>query len=235
MPEESLLVEPATPAPASETPSSSAPTATEKPTPDGADETQTASPEPADSLLSETKGKEGQEKRPEVPASEKLSYDGLVLPEESTLDAAHLTAVKEFATANKLTPEAAQAVLERDDDQRTSMEAANLESWTVQAKEWRGEVEADKELGGDALPVTLTNAKTALAKFFPSEFVAQLGESGFGNHPGLIRGLAAVGAAMAEPTTAPTGGAAASTKSDWETFYPNSGKEPGTEHSHIAL
>ncbi len=68
-----------------------------------------------------------------------------------------------------------------------------------QVAAWGDEVRHDKELGGSAIESTLAYARAGLAQFDPERKLYQvLQETGYANHPLVIRFLAAIGRAHAE-------------------------------------
>lgn len=92
-------------------------------------------------------------------------------------------------------------------------------------KKWGDDVKADKELGGDKLPVTQANIKRAMDRFAPegSVFRTLVNDSGYGNHPEFVRVFNAIGRAMAEDKTLlggnATGGGEKGKKSDADVIY----------------
>jgi hypothetical protein len=101
--------------------------------------------------------------------------------------------------------------------------------------DWAKEAMADPELGGQNWKKTEANVAKALDYFVgpkvtkndkgedvPNQFRQLLDETGFGNHPEMIRAWAKIGALVAEDGTFARGsGAAAPTLSREEVLYPN--------------
>ena len=122
----------------------------------------------------------------------------LALPDTSPLDPKVVTQVAEFAKANKLTNEAAQAVLAQMDagasESLKVLEAANKPGGTLyeaRVKEWGQSALTAFDLGNgskDRLNAVLVEAQAELAKAPPAikEF---LESSGYGSHPDAIRWL----------------------------------------------
>lgn len=63
---------------------------------------------------------------------------------------------------------------------------------------WEAEARADKEFGGVNLDANLELGKRVLARFADERLIKDLTESGFGNHPGMVRLLAQIGKGMKE-------------------------------------
>lgn len=122
----------------------------------------------------------------------------LALPDTSPLDPKVVEQVTAFAKANRLTNEAAQAVLAQMDagvgETLKVLEAANKPGGTLyeaRVKEWGQSALAAYDLGNgspDRLKAVLVEAQAELAKAPPAikEF---LETSGYGSHPDAIRWL----------------------------------------------
>lgn len=90
------------------------------------------------------------------------------------------------------------------------------------------ELQADPEVGGKALEESRSHAAKAIAHYIPnaeerSQFSTFLNESGFGNHPLLMRIVAGAGKAISEATTA-AGRDSGKPTSEAEKFYGAQGK-----------
>lgn len=71
--------------------------------------------------------------------------------------------------------------LEAQDDSRRRQ-------WREQVEQWRRDVAADPEMGGDRLAGTVARAQLALERFDTDGSIGRLlEESGYGNHPAVIR------------------------------------------------
>lgn len=154
-------------------------------------------------------------------AQQQQVYD-LKLPDGSSLDGTYLEQTKQLAKDLGLTPEAAQKLVERDNALTQGMTQQQVAKWNEQVTQWEGAVKSDKEIGGNHFQASVTDARTALDKFGTPEFKAMLNQSGYGNHPELIRLLSRVGKAMREDrmVTTPSSGSAQKEKSMVDVFYP---------------
>lgn len=135
------------------------------------------------------------------PAPAEIKYD-LKIPEKAPLTAEDVTAVTEFAKANKMSAEVAQAVL----NERAKL-VENFQKGVVKAQEtgfqklwtdWTLETKADKDFGGDKLPESQKSVQRFISRYADPDFAAELAKSPFGNHRGFFRMLARAGMAMAE-------------------------------------
>jgi len=81
---------------------------------------------------------------------------------------------------------------------------------------------ADKEIGGDKFEENVGVAKLAIDAYFTPEFKKFLNESGLGNHPEMIRGLAKAGAPLKPDGWVPGSKAITQPAGDARVLYPNS-------------
>lgn len=146
----------------------------------------------------------------------------LKLPEGSSLDATYLEQTKAMAKDLGLTQEAAQKLVERDNAMMAGFVQQHQTKWNEQVVQWEGVVKSDKEIGGNNFQSSVSDARTALDKFGTPEFKQMLNQSGYGNHPELIRLLSRVGKAMREDKMVTTSSQPArDQKSFAEAFYPS--------------
>ena len=67
-------------------------------------------------------------------------------------------------------------------------EAARRDQWQGQVSQWRQEVAQDPHLGGDNMATSVARAQLALDRFDQSKHIGRLlEESGYGNHPEILR------------------------------------------------
>jgi chemotaxis protein histidine kinase CheA len=168
---------PTTPSPASNAPASDAGTAAEA-----------------------NKGTEAGETKPgEKPEAAKApeSYD-LKLADDSPLDQADVDAVAETAKQLGLTQKQAETLLERQAEAVSAYQQRQVAAHQEQTVKWVDDVRADPEIGGDKFDASVNHARAALDAFGTPEFKQALNDSGFGNHPMLVKFCARVGAAIGE-------------------------------------
>ena len=65
-------------------------------------------------------------------------------------------------------------------------------------EEWANQTKSDKEFGGDRLNENLAVAKKAMDAFGTTELKQLLDQSGFGNHPEVVRAFVKIGKALSE-------------------------------------
>lgn len=91
-------------------------------------------------------------------------------------------------------------------------------AWAKQVDAWEQSVNADPELGGANLAETTEVCKKALAAFGDEELTRYLDETGFGNHPALVKFVHKVGKSLTEDSMIPGNPSGGPKKS----FYQNS-------------
>ena len=103
---------------------------------------------------------------------------------------------KPDATAQHNSPHAGQTEQSpgQDDAQRQfeqrlhQHEAARREQWQGQVSQWRQEVAQDPHLGGNNMAASVARAQLALDRFDQNKHIGRLlEESGYGNHPEVLR------------------------------------------------
>lgn len=160
-------------------------------------------------------------KKPDAP----VAYE-LKLPEGSRLDKSQVDAIVSFAKEKGLSPEVAQAVLERESSAVAQHAKAQTDAWNNQAEQWLKQVETDKEIGGDGFKENISLANRVFQKFGSKELGEELDRTSLGNHPELLRLAVRIGKAMGEDkfVSAPKG-KGTQVKSAAEQLYPNHYKE----------
>lgn len=147
-------------------------------------------------------------------------------PDGMQLDKTALDQFTAVAKELKLPAETAQKVV----DVATAMQQRQLESHTRQVDAWAEEVSTGKTAdgkdlpehlrvpGGEKLNETLAVCKKAVA-LGPPELKQLLNDSGFGNHPAIVKFMYTVGKALSEDRFVP--GDPSAQSSDASRFYPS--------------
>jgi len=128
-------------------------------------------------------------------APDKYEFNAKVADAPDELDPEVLTAFGEVAKELNLPQEAAQKVLDKVAPVIQAKQAKVLEE--VKAG-WVSDSQADKEFGGENLNDNLEVAKSALDAFGNQALKSLLVETGFGNHPEIIRFMYRAGKAISE-------------------------------------
>ena len=95
----------------------------------------------------------------------------------------------------------------------------------LQVQDWEAASRADPEFGGDKLDESLATANRVFAAYDPQgEIRTMLTETGYGNHPALIRFFVAIGRDLSPDRMVGAGGAGGTNANgvNLDAFYPNS-------------
>lgn len=203
-----------TPTPAQDTPEAGTDKETEGTTLEGT--------EPKDEGGEDTKEDEkGTEPKEDDKGSDAPEEYDLKLPEDSQLDPSVTEEIADFAREQGFSNEQAQALLDRE----SNAVASYIEAQDEQVKEiresWLGTSEKDKEIGGDGFKENVELAKRAVDKYGSDEFRQALDETGFGNHPEVLRTFVRIGKAMGEDNIVSPGSGTGS-KGGKKSFYDKS-------------
>ena len=128
-------------------------------------------------------------------APEKYEFNTKITDDSSELDPEVVTAFGEVAKELDLPQDAAQKVLDKVAPVIQAKQAKVLEQVKL---DWANDSQADKEFGGENLAENLNVAKTALDAFGSDSLKSLLHETGFGNHPEIIRFMYKAGKAISE-------------------------------------
>ena len=142
------------------------------------------------SVVSETSEQETKQGAPE-----NYEFNSKVADAPQELDSEVLNAFGDVAKELNLPQEDAQKVLDKVAPVIQERQAKMLEQ--VRA-DWASESQSDEEFGGEALNENLNVAKQALDAFGTDAFKSLLQETGFGNHPEIIRFMYRAGKAISE-------------------------------------
>ena len=128
-------------------------------------------------------------------------YD-LKLPKDSPLQPDAIEKKIADAKERGLTNEQAQKELESEgaiiaSDRKAQAERVNAE-WKKQNETWIADIKNDKEIGGATFEKNMELGKRVAAKYADPGFLKELNDTGFGNHPGLVRMLVKLGKEMGE-------------------------------------
>ena len=138
--------------------------------------------------------KTGESETPEG-APDKYEFNSKVADAPDELDPEVLTAFGDVAKELNLPQKAAQKVLDKVAPVIQAKQAKVLEE--VKAG-WVSDSQADQEFGGENLNDNLEIAKSALDAFGNQALKSLLVETGFGNHPEIIRFMYRAGKAISE-------------------------------------
>jgi len=150
----------------------------------------------------------GQQEGGSAPEEESKPVEGapeayaFTAPEGKSFDEQVIDAFSSVAKELNLPQDKAQMVLDKVAPVIAQRQAEQIAA--VQAQ-WAEETKSDKEIGGDRLPETLAVAKAGLEATGSPELRRLLDESGFGNHPAVIRHFYKVGKAVSQDSIVNSG------------------------------
>ncbi|MBX3502801.1 MAG: peptidase [Alphaproteobacteria bacterium] len=157
-------------------------------------------------------------------ADKPIEYQDFKLPEGVEVDAATLGEAKTLFAGMKLPQEQAQQLVDFYTGKINSFSEAQAKAWGDLQEKWKGEVKADKDIGGDRFDESISAAGKAMDRFGPPGLRQAMMVTGAGNHPDIVRFVVNVGKAISEDKLVLAGGPAAAEKSAAETLYPNQSK-----------
>lgn len=175
-----------TPAPAAEVP----PPAAAQPPKEG--EAKPEGDKPAESTKDGDKPAEDSKEAVKAPEAYELK-----LPEKSLLAPEHLAGIETFAKANGLSQEAAQKMVERESAVADALFNAQQQQALADAKAWGEQVERDPVMGGENFKATAFYASKGMEIHGSPELAQILNNSGYGNHPAVVKLFSKLGRAAA--------------------------------------
>ena len=120
-------------------------------------------------------------------------YADFTVPEEMGIDQTALEAFVPVAKDLNLSQDQAQKLVDVQSTLVQKHAEAQMVAWTETQEQWRADVKADSEIGGDKMDAQVALAKKALDKVGTPELRALLDATGTGNHKEFIRFFARVG------------------------------------------
>jgi len=182
--------------------------------------------EQVDAKATETPAEKVEAKTTETEATEKAEsaekapdkYE-FEVDEDSLITDAHLDQIAKYAKEHKLSQEAAQKVVDLQAETLKTQRQSLQEEYKRTTETWLGAAKADKEIGGDAFNRNVEISRRVVDRFASPEFKKALNETGFGNHPELLRTFVRIGQAMAEDTLVVQGATSSKTRSMEDVFY----------------
>lgn len=137
---------------------------------------------------------------PEVPVVEGApeAYADFNFSEGYNVDTAIMEKFTELAKGLDLTQEDAQKVMDLAVENMANAQKIQEQAWLKQRDDWVKDIKADKDFGGEKFNETMERAKRSVANFFGDDVLKFLDATGYGDHPGLLKGLAKIDMAVGE-------------------------------------
>lgn len=153
-------------------------------------------------------------KPPEVPESYELEIkEGYKVSESDIAD------VKALAVEAKLTKDQAQKFLDSKSQAIDKYMEKQQSDYVELTKKWIDEVRSDKEMGGTNLADTKLYFSRAMDTISSPALKKILDDTGYGNHPELVRAFARLGKRISPDVMVQAPKSPAAAKSFEETFY----------------
>lgn len=141
-----------------------------------------------------------------APAAETV-YD-VQLPEGSRMNDTDLAMLVDLARTHEINPETTSLLVENANAIVTQVNERAKQEWISQVEGWNKEIREDKDIGGDKYDANMQAARELLAAHWSADFIAELNETGLGEHPDFLRGLVALAKHTTEGTATAPGGPA---------------------------
>lgn len=188
-------------------------------------EEQSSKPEgesqPEDSGSTDAESSSESEGKAEEGSKEEISYD-LKMPENSLLSESAVDEIAQVAKEQGLSNDQAQKFLDMQSAAISDFQQRMETSHHEQVESWGEEIRADKYLGGENLGKNAELAKRAVSELVGDDFLNELDETGYGNHPKLFKLLVSVGKQMYADDLVLAGAQSNQPASMADVFYPTS-------------
>lgn len=146
------------------------------------------------------------------------SYEDFNTPEGIEVDQEFTDSFKEIAKEMNLTQEQAQKVFDFGPKLMEAWQTRMQDQHKANVKEWVDSLRSDADIGGANLETSLKTANRALKQFGSPELSKLLTESGFAQHPAVIKAFHKIGQEISEDDFG-GGGEAPATKSLADRLY----------------
>jgi len=149
-----------------------------------------------------------------------FKVEDLKLPEGLQLPKDSVEKIASYAREQGFSKDKAQELLNLKADMVNDMIAAQQESYSKTREEWVSQVKNDQEIGGNNFKQSIDHAQRALKQFASDEFIKTLNETGYGDHPEVVRVFARIGKMIGNDTIVQSNNYAGKKLED--VFYKNS-------------
>lgn len=162
---------------------------------------------------------EGEAEGDKKEASEEIKYD-LKMPKETLLNEGVVDEIVSMAKEQGLSNDQAQKFLDMQSDFLSEHNSLMEQKHNEEVSSWGEQIKTDKELGGENLGKNAELAKRVVSELVGDDFLHELDESGYGNHPKLFKLLVSVGKQMYADDLVLPGAQPNQPKSMADVFYP---------------
>lgn len=186
-------------------------------TPDDSSESEESQSESSESSQEDEEQVPDKDEKSDDSEQKEVEYK-LELAEDSKLHSDFVNEMTEFAKQHGLSNEAAQELVDWQNETVNEIIAKSQEFQEKQVEDWKQETINDPELGGEKLTEVSEYAKSVVKQFGNEAIIEMLNESGLGNHKEVVRFLSKIGRAMSNDNFV-EGEQARPQLEDWEIMY----------------
>lgn len=133
----------------------------------------------------------GQQSSKGAAAEPEYKFD---MPEGIEIDSGSVTEFTALAKELNISPDAAKKIV----DLEVKRVQAQVEAHNATITEWATQAQNDPEIGGAKFDENVALARTAIDTFGSPELKQLLNETGFGNHPEIVKLAVRIGKAISE-------------------------------------
>lgn len=146
----------------------------------------------------EVKEETKEEVKEEVKDVAPEKYEDFKFPEGITFDEGIFSKFTDLAKGLNLSQDNAQKVMDLAIENMNHVQKVQEDAWKKTRENWVKEIKTDKEFGGEKFNETLERSKRVMNKYFDKDVLTFLDNTGFGDNPALIKGLAKIDKAFSE-------------------------------------
>lgn len=157
-----------------------------------------------------------------VETKEEVKEFTLKLEDDSPLSDSDIDRISTLAKEKGLTEEDAKTLVSGEEAAVNGYKNAQLQEVEDVRATWVEDSKSDKEFGGEEFDANTAVAKTAIDKYGSAEFKKALEDTGFGNHPEVVRTFYRIGKAMANDKLVTAESQVSGKKDTADVLYPSS-------------
>ncbi len=166
--------------------------------------------------------KAAEAKAAEEEAAAKNKEYALKLEEGSPLSDSDIDRISTLAKEKGLSEEDAKALVTGQEAAVNGYKDAQMQEVEDVRTGWTEDSKSDKEFGGEEFDANMAVAKTAIDEYGSAEFKKALEDTGFGNHPEVVRVFYRIGKAMANDKLVTAESQVTGKKETADVLYPSS-------------
>jgi hypothetical protein len=131
----------------------------------------------------------------------------------------NLEEIAAYAKEHEMSQEDAQKLVDMQSQALQGFQKKLTADFEKTRDDWKVQSKADQEIGGEQFGENMELAKRVIDKFGSEEFKTAVNDTGFGNHPELLRVFTRIGKAMANDSLVLSGKESVKAKSMEDVFY----------------